>query len=137
MAVNAKRGPRVVLVDDDPGMNQAMERLFKAAGFDVVGFPSGEELLKSEAYRTADCLILDLHLPGISGIDLARQLKSMGVLSPIILITAFDDVDARDEASTVGFSAYFTKPFSGSQLMSAILSGIEKAPRLDLSKDFR
>jgi FixJ family two-component response regulator len=137
MAVKPKRGPRIVLVDDDPGMNQAMERLFKAAGFDPIGFPSGEELLKSEMVHTADCLVLDLHLPGISGIDLTRQLKRMGVPCAIILITAFDDVGTRQEADAVGAAAYFTKPFSGSELMSAILGAIEEAPRSGIEKDTR
>lgn len=134
MAANAKRGPRIVIVDDDPGMNQAVERLLRAGGFDPVGFSSGEALLKSEAAEAADCLLLDIHLPGLSGFDLYRQLEIAGIHTPVIFITAYDDVDARARAEQCGASAYLTKPFSGRNVMSAINNALNKTVPPDKTK---
>jgi len=112
--------PKIVLVDDDAGMNQAVERLLLAAGFRAETFASGEALLDSHAADTADCLILDVHLPGISGLDLCRKLHQSGSTRPVIFITALDDPLFPEKAREAGASASFRKPFSGKNLLGAI-----------------
>jgi len=120
MPANIEKRPRIVVVDDDPGMKLSMRRLLNAAGFDAQAYTSGEEMLKSDACRAADCFILDIHLPRLSGFEIARQLNGLGLSAPVIFITAFDDADLQGKAAGVQNGAYFTKPFSGKQLIAAI-----------------
>ena len=118
-------GQNIIVVDDDAGMNQAIERLLNAAGFRTVTFSSGEDLLESGAAASAACLILDLHLPGLSGFDLCRRLRQFGVTLPVIFITAYDDPAAQTEAKVEGAIAYFTKPFPGQSLLSSVTRAVE------------
>jgi len=119
---NAKR---IVVVDDDPGMNQAIRRLVESAGFRALTFNSAEALLAGDAASHAVCLILDVHLPGLSGFDLQRRLKERGVATPVIFITAYDDADARDRAREAGAVALFSKPFQRQPLLSAIATALQ------------
>src|SRR5262245_56409434 len=111
---------KIVVVDDDAGMNQAIERLLNAAGFRTATFPSAEALLESGAATNAACLILDVNLPGLSGFELQRRLAQSGAARPVIFITAYDDSDAQAHAESAGAIAFFIKPFPGQQLMAAI-----------------
>ncbi len=111
---------KVIVVDDDAGMNQAIGRLLDAAGFNVVTFASAEALLEGNAAASAACVILDLHLPGMSGFELQQHLKGQGVKTPIIFVTAHDNLSARDQADKAGAVAYLTKPFSGKTLLDKV-----------------
>jgi FixJ family two-component response regulator len=108
----------IVVVEDDAGMKKAIERLLRAAGFQPVSFASAEELLQTAAADSAACLVLDINLPGISGLELGRLLTSSRA-RPIIFITAQDEAPLRDEAQRLG-CAYFRKPFEGKALLEAI-----------------
>src|SRR5690349_21840911 len=111
----------IVVVDDDPAMNQAVERLLRAAGFSVSTFSSPEELLRANVHATAACLILDVHLPGFSGFELHRRLRATdAVLPPVIFVTAYDEEISRQNARMAGAAGYFPKPFSGRMLVSTI-----------------
>jgi FixJ family two-component response regulator len=112
--------PSIVVVDDDPGMNQAIRRLLDAAGFNAVTFGSAEALLAGDAASRAACMIFDIHLPGLSGFDLRRKLQERGVNAPVIFITAYDDAAARTQAEESGAIALFSKPFQREPLLSAI-----------------
>ena len=114
----------VVVVEDDAGMSKAIERLLRAAGFQSVSFASAEELLQTEAAESAACLVLDIHLPGLSGLELGRLLITSGRAGPIIFITAQDEALLRDEAQRLG-CAYFRKPFEGKALLEAIRRAIK------------
>ena len=114
------RRRRVVVVDDDPGMNQAIRRLLDAAGFLVLTFSSGEALLKGKAATTADCMILDVTLPGMSGFELQQRLKDSGVNTPFILVTAHDSSSVRERAERAGAVAYLPKPFIGRTLLEKV-----------------
>ena len=92
----------IVVVEDDAGMSKAIERLLRAAGFQPVSFISAEELLQTEAADSAACLVLDIHLPGLSGLELARLLVGSGRAKPIIFITGRDEPSLRDEARHLG-----------------------------------
>ena len=88
----------IAVVEDDPGMRKALDRLLRAAGYKTELFPSAEALMATETPHLADCLIFDIHLPGISGLELRRRLTASGHKPPVIFITALDDEAARDEA---------------------------------------
>ena len=110
----------IVVVDDDEGMNQALERLLSAAGFRAVTFLSAEALLETGGADKASCLVLDIHLPGLSGFELQQRLAQTGARLPVIFITAFDDPDSQARAEACGATGYFTKPFSGQKFVAAI-----------------
>jgi|ERR1700757_4415004 FixJ family two-component response regulator len=118
----------IVVVEDDAGMSKAIERLLRAAGFQPVSFASAEELLQTEAASRAACLVLDIHLPGLSGLELGRCLVTSARAKPVIFITAQDEPFLRDEAQRLG-CAYFRKPFDG----KALLEAIRRAIKLDWS----
>ena len=114
----------VVVVDDDAGMNQAIERLLNAAGFHALMFSSADALLESGAAASAECMVLDIHLPGLSGFELRQRLAREGVVLPVIFITAYDDPDSHAQAKRAGAIAYFTKPFPGQHLVAAITKAL-------------
>jgi|SRR5436190_16987864 len=124
----ADQKSNIVVVDDDAGMNQAIERLLNAAGFRALTFASGEALLKSGAAANAACLVLDIHLPGLSGFDLCRRLMQDGLALPVIFITAYDDPDSQAQAKSVGAVGFFTKPFPGQSLVAAITRALAVGP---------
>jgi FixJ family two-component response regulator len=113
-------GSEIIVVDDDMSMSQAIERLLAAAGCKARTFASAEELLESGASAEAAVLILDIQLPGMSGLDLCRHLVAAGDVPPVIFITGQDRPGTRDQALRSGAVAYFTKPFAGQELIRAI-----------------
>jgi FixJ family two-component response regulator len=110
----------VVVVDDDPGMLKALHRLLAAKGFETLTYPSAEAFLASGAGHGAICLVLDIHLSGISGIELRRRLTVKGSIVPVIFMTAFDDEATHREALDAGCVAYLHKPFQADLLFNAI-----------------
>ena len=104
-------------------MSKAIERLLRAAGLQSTSFASAEELLKTDAVDSASCLVLDIHLPGLSGLELARLLVTSGRAKPVIFITGQDEASMRDEAQQLG-CAYFRKPFEGRKLLEAIRGAV-------------
>jgi FixJ family two-component response regulator len=128
-AVVADQHQSIVVVEDDPGMKKAIERLLRAAGFHPVSFTSAEELLQTRAADSAACLVLDIHLPGLSGLELARLLIGSGRAKPVIFITGQDETSLRDEALQLGCIDYFRKPFDGSALLEAIRKAVTGDPQ--------
>jgi FixJ family two-component response regulator len=114
------QAPRVVVVEDDASMSQAIERVLRMGGFLPVMFPSAEAALESGVAPAADCLVLDIHLPGMSGFDLYRRLAPVGGDPPAIFITAHDEPTVREQAERLGGSSYHPKPFSGRILLDAV-----------------
>jgi FixJ family two-component response regulator len=110
----------IAVVDDDPSLLQGLHRLLSAHGFRVQTFASAEVFLDDIAHCEADCLILDIHLGGISGIDLQRQLIASGRKLPVIFMTAIDNDATHREAIEVGCIAYLGKPFLAKLLIDAI-----------------
>jgi FixJ family two-component response regulator len=110
----------VIVVDDDPGFLKSAARLLSVHGFDTRTFSSAEALLGSDAARTATCMLLDIHLGGISGIELRRRLAAAGSKCPIIFMTAIDDDATRKEAMDAGCIAYLKKPFAPNLLLDAL-----------------
>ena len=113
--------PVVSVVDDDISVRRSLDRLMRSAGLEVNMFASAEEFLNSTHPRKADCLILDIRLPGISGIDLHRRLLERRYNVPVIFITAHgSDEDARSEAASEWTVAYLIKPLDGDELLGAV-----------------
>ena len=111
----------VAVVDDDISVRESLESLIRSVGMGVRVFASAEEFLNSADPRRADCLILDVHLPGMSGIELHRHLLASKCGVPVIFITAHGSDDrARSEATSDWTVAYFIKPFSGDELLEAV-----------------
>lgn len=111
-------GPkRVALVEDDVGMSQALVRILRLAGYAPTTFDSAEALIRDGA--DADCLVLDVQLPGMSGFELRDHLLLTGITAPVIFITAYDDAAARSLAELAN-AAYLAKPFTGKTLIEAV-----------------
>ena len=110
----------VYVVDDDPGMLKGIERLLKAHGFDPELYDSAEAFYDHASPDEALCVVLDVHLGGMSGIDLKRRLADDGTSLPVIFITATDNDMVRRAAHDVGCAAYLQKPFPAKSLVDAI-----------------
>ena len=110
----------IAVVEDDPSMLRGLSRLLSAHGFRVDGFASAESFLDSLAQCEAACLVVDIHLGGISGIDLKRKLVASGNDFPVIFMTAVDSEATRQAAVDAGCVAYLRKPFLSKLLVEAI-----------------
>lgn len=115
-----KRHTTVAVVDDDPSMLKAAADLLDAQGISASLFTSAEEFLASGFVEQVDCLLLDIHLGGLSGIELRQQLKTSRPDLPVIFMTALDDETIRQQALQVGCVACLRKPFPARQLVGAI-----------------
>jgi FixJ family two-component response regulator len=110
----------VAIVDDDAAMRKSVERLLQASGYATAAFESAEEFLLSELADTALGLVLDVHLGGMSGIDLCRRLRSARAQVPVVFITARDHPAMRHEATSLGCIDYLQKPFEALALIRAL-----------------
>lgn len=101
-------------------MLQALARILRLGGYEPLTFASAEAMLESGSAARAICLVLDIHLPGLTGFELYERLAGMGTPAPVIFITAYDEPESRDQAQAAGAFGFFTKPFSGNDLVAAI-----------------
>ena len=114
-------GPLIAVVDDDISVRESLESLIRSVGMEVKVFASAEEFLNSAHTGIADCLVLDVRMPGMSGIELHRHLLATIVKCRLIFITAHASDDrARSEARSDWTVAYLTKPFSEDELLDAV-----------------
>jgi FixJ family two-component response regulator len=112
--------PVIAIVDDDNALRNSLEDLIRSIGFRTLGFGSAEAFLNSSQAREAACLILDVRMPGMSGLDLQRQIVAASWRIPIIFITSHADDDARERALDAGAVAFLYKPFREEELLYAI-----------------
>jgi FixJ family two-component response regulator len=117
-------GNRIALVEDEAPVRIALERLLRLANYEVSAYASGEEFLTGLAEPMPRCVILDVHLPGLSGIEVQRQLRSGRVQVPVVFITASDDPALEREACEAGGLRLLRKPFSGEELLATIVSAL-------------
>ncbi len=120
----------VYVVDDDASVREAVESLIRSAGFPVRTFGSAQEFLATPRADMPSCLVLDLHLPGLSGLDLQRELAKDDVQIPIIFLTGHGDIPTSVKAIKAGALEFLTKPFHDEDLLNAIRDGIAQDPRL-------
>ncbi len=114
------RRPMVSIVDDDRSVRESLKMLFESAEFDAEVFASAEEFLSTGYLGKSACLVLDVQLPGISGIELQNRLRADGHNITVIFITAHPDARTRELAMRDGASRFFSKPFNGKDLLRAV-----------------
>lgn len=124
--ISLKNTPLIAVVDDDQSVRKALENLISSVGFEVRLFASAEAFLDSDAPANTDCAVLDLRLPGISGIELQRKLAADGQNIPGIIITAQGDDRDQAEAAAAGAIAFIKKPFKEEVLLAAIDSALKR-----------
>ena len=110
----------VMIVDDDESIRRAARRLIKSYGFPVETFASAEDFLSSGRLHETACLVLDVQMSGLNGLELQSRLITDGHQVPIIFITAFNDENARAQALKAGALGYLVKPFEEADLLTAI-----------------
>jgi FixJ family two-component response regulator len=110
----------VLVVEDDDGMREAIDTLLSLSGYRTMLFGSAEAMLAEDPIERPLCVISDLHLPAMSGLDLLIELRRRSRPTPVIIITAFDSTSTRQEALRRGAVAYMAKPFPSSALLAAI-----------------
>jgi FixJ family two-component response regulator len=117
----------VAVVDDEESVRTSLRRLFRAFDLEATTFASGQEFLDALPARRPDCLVLDLQMPGLSGLDVQRLLIAGGIRLPTIIITADDTPDTRARCLSAGSTAYLCKPFDDCALLGAIARLVEGA----------
>jgi FixJ family two-component response regulator len=114
------RVPLISIVDDDDALRNSLDDLIRSIGFPTQGFSSADAFLSSNQARDTACLILDVRMPGMNGLDLQRQIVAANWQIPIIFITSHADDDARARALEAGAVAFLYKPFREEELLNAI-----------------
>jgi FixJ family two-component response regulator len=118
--------PTVFIVDDDSGMRQAVQDLVESVGLRAESFSTGEEFLKRQRTTDPSCLVLDVRLPQMSGLDFQGQLAEIGMQIPIIFITAHGDIPMSVRALKSGAVEFLTKPFRDQDLLDAIQQALQR-----------
>ncbi|HEX6690119.1 MAG TPA: response regulator [Burkholderiales bacterium] len=116
--------PYVAIVDDEEPVRKALRRLLRAAGLQAESYAGGQELLDAAAERAPDCVVLDLHMPGMSGLQLMRRLQAMQQRPPIVVVTAHDEPETRAQCLAAGATAYLRKPLDERLLLNAISAAL-------------
>ena len=110
----------VILVEDDEGLRVALLRLLRAFGFRAYGYASAEALLDDPRAARADCLVVDVHLPAMSGLELVTRLRRRSLQMPAVAISAHDEAGMREAVRSGGVERFLGKPFPGRALVSAV-----------------
>jgi FixJ family two-component response regulator len=116
--------PRISIVDDDDSVRRALGRLCKSAGYRVESYGTAEAFLEAPGLDETDCLILDVHLPGRSGLQLQRELQIAGRRFPIVFVTAYEDERAQMQALESGAFDFLHKPIDSERLLDVIRRAI-------------
>jgi FixJ family two-component response regulator len=117
----------IAVVDDDPGVLRGLARLLRARSFTTKTYQSGELFLASLPDGLPDCLVVDLQMPEMTGLELQQNLRNNGVRIPTIIISAYDEVGMRDRCKAAGAIAFLLKPLQDTTLFSAVNSALKQA----------
>jgi FixJ family two-component response regulator len=120
------REPIVVIVDDDASMRRALSNLFQSVGLEVELFGSASEMLQTKLPNVASCLVLDVRLPGLSGLDFQAELAKANIHIPIIFMTGHGDIPMSVRAMKGGAVDFLTKPFRDQDMLDAVVTAIER-----------
>jgi FixJ family two-component response regulator len=118
--------PTIFVVDDDASMRDALKNLLRSVGLNVETFGVAQEFLSSQRSKAPGCLVLDVRLPGLSGLDLQRQLAEANVQIPIVFITGHGDIQMSVRAMKAGAVEFLTKPFRDQDLLDAVQQAIDR-----------
>jgi FixJ family two-component response regulator len=119
----------IFIVDDDPSVRRGLSRLVRSAGYEAEAFSSAQDFLASPWRSRLGCLILDVHLPGLSGIDLQDELSLAGDAPPIVFITGLGDIPTSVRAMKQGAVDFLTKPFEAQALLNAVGQALARGAR--------
>lgn len=119
----------IAIVDDDLSARRGLQRLIRSAGWDAESFASAQEFLARRGTEVPSCLVLDLQLPGLSGLDLQKQLAEVGLTIPIVFLTGHGDIPTSVKAMKAGAVEFLTKPVDASDLLRAIQEAVERDRR--------
>ena len=122
-----KKTPMISIVDDDEAVRNATKTLIRALGYRAVTFASAEEFLSSTCLHETSCLISDVQMPGLTGIELQDRLAASGHRIPIIFVTAFPDDRTRDRAMRSGAVSFMSKPYSEANLIVCLDRALKAA----------
>jgi FixJ family two-component response regulator len=114
------RNLEIAIIDDDESFRVALMESLSSLGYEVRGYTSAEEFIRSVAVKSSDCVVTDIHMPGMSGIELIKLLSSQGTTVPVILITARSDPHIETRATTAGAVCLLRKPFEIDELIDCI-----------------
>jgi FixJ family two-component response regulator len=118
--------PTIFVIDDDASIRKSLSRLLRSAGYTAEAFSSAEEFLRREHFDGAGCILLDVQMPGLSGMDLQEELSKADYHMPIVFITGHGDIPMSVEAMKKGAVDFLTKPFDDEQLLQVLRAAIEK-----------
>jgi FixJ family two-component response regulator len=128
---------RIALVDDEASVRVALARLLRMADYEVLAYASGEEFLAALGDCRPDCALLDVHLPGLTGIQVQLRLQAGHVPLPVVFITASDDPAVERGALNAGGLRVLRKPFSSQELLASIVSALQTLPDYARQPDTR
>ena len=123
--------PLISIIDDDASVRTATDRLVRSLGYVVRTFASADEFLRSPQVDTTSCIIADVQMPGMSGLELQDLLRAQGRRLPIIFITAFPEESARARAVAAGAICFLTKPFDGATLIKSLEAALGRGGEAD------
>jgi FixJ family two-component response regulator len=118
--VRLQKTHRVSIVDDDQSVREATRCLLRSLGYAATTYASAEEFLAGPGSAQSDCLITDVHMPGLSGVELQQRLRALGINLPVIFITAYPNARTRAQVLEAGALAYLSKPYSEDKLIDCL-----------------
>ena len=116
----------IAIVDDDPSVREGLSSLIRSVGLNVETYASAQEFLERSGAETPSCLVLDLQLPGLSGLDLQKRMAEAGLQIPIVFLTGHGNIPASVQAMKAGAVEFLTKPFDEEDLLLAIQEAVER-----------
>jgi len=123
----SRRRLLVAIVDDEEPVRKALRRLFLSAGIDVETFASGYDFLESVKVQRPDCAVLDLRLPGLTGLDVQERLAEDGIQVPTVIVSGHDKNGLAERALAAGASSYLRKPLDAQSLLAAVAAAVHEA----------
>jgi len=126
--------PVIAIVDDDPSVRRGLQRLIRSAGWKAETFASAQEFLARPRTAFPSCLVLDLQLPGLSGLDLQKRMTEVDLGVPIVFLTGHGDIPASVQAMKAGAAEFLTKPVDEQELLHAIQEAVERDRRARLQR---
>jgi FixJ family two-component response regulator len=121
--------PIVAVVDDEEDVRHSLQRLLRAAGFEVLAYASGTEFLRHVTDSSPDCVVLDLHMPRLTGLDVQAALRERDLVLPVVILTGNETAETRAAALAAGVDGYLTKPVDDDVLIGAIEAAMHQHGR--------
>lgn len=111
---------KIVIVDDDPSMRDALSALVRSIGMAVVAYPSADDCVAAGAHASADCIVTDVQMPGMSGIELLELMRRQHLATPVIVVSAYPSAALQARATAAGNASFLGKPFDGNDMVARI-----------------